>query len=88
MPNDTEMERKSVLYLRDVVGSISKCSVQQKIIVDDVLDLSRLDSNKIELNPVPFSLRSTISTVLQMFTPQIAQSKIEIVTNLPVSPNF
>jgi signal transduction histidine kinase len=47
-------------------------------LVDDVLDLSRLESDKIELNQVPFCLKKTFNNIVQMFTPQIQQKRLSV----------
>eukprot|EP01114_Cavostelium_apophysatum_P005672 TRINITY_DN1684_c0_g1_i6.p1 TRINITY_DN1684_c0_g1~~TRINITY_DN1684_c0_g1_i6.p1 ORF type:complete len:1388 (-),score=495.83 TRINITY_DN1684_c0_g1_i6:174-4052(-) len=64
------------------IETISKCAEQQKVIVNDVLDLSKLESNKIELNPIRFNLRSVISTVMQMCSPQAKQANVKISINV------
>eukprot|EP01114_Cavostelium_apophysatum_P015317 TRINITY_DN4142_c0_g2_i1.p1 TRINITY_DN4142_c0_g2~~TRINITY_DN4142_c0_g2_i1.p1 ORF type:complete len:2014 (-),score=552.22 TRINITY_DN4142_c0_g2_i1:163-6204(-) len=66
------------------LDTINKCAQQQKVIVDDVLDLSRLQSNKIELNPVPFSVQTMITTVVQMLSPQISSNpNLELILDMP-----
>ena len=62
---------------------ISECVKQQKIIVDDVLSLSKLENNKLELNPAPFELRQFIKNVLQIFTLQLEQKKLTLILNIP-----
>eukprot|EP01114_Cavostelium_apophysatum_P015066 TRINITY_DN4034_c0_g2_i1.p1 TRINITY_DN4034_c0_g2~~TRINITY_DN4034_c0_g2_i1.p1 ORF type:complete len:1081 (+),score=277.23 TRINITY_DN4034_c0_g2_i1:3116-6358(+) len=65
------------------LDSIDRCAEQQKVIVDDVLDLSKLESNRIELNPVPFSVRTLVTTLLQMLSPQIFKTSIDVILNVP-----
>jgi len=62
---------------------ISECVKQQKIIVDDVLSLSKLENNKLELNPSPFELKQFIKNVLQIFTLQLEKKKLKLILNIP-----
>eukprot|EP01114_Cavostelium_apophysatum_P014884 TRINITY_DN3962_c0_g1_i3.p1 TRINITY_DN3962_c0_g1~~TRINITY_DN3962_c0_g1_i3.p1 ORF type:complete len:2038 (-),score=502.37 TRINITY_DN3962_c0_g1_i3:121-6234(-) len=81
-PTLADRMREPLSIALDNLDSITKCAQQQKVIVDDVLDLSRLESNKIELTATPFQTRTVVSTVLQMLSPQIAQSKLDVILNL------
>eukprot|EP01114_Cavostelium_apophysatum_P015318 TRINITY_DN4142_c0_g3_i6.p1 TRINITY_DN4142_c0_g3~~TRINITY_DN4142_c0_g3_i6.p1 ORF type:complete len:2083 (-),score=515.49 TRINITY_DN4142_c0_g3_i6:1406-7654(-) len=80
---ENERLRKLILSANEQLESINQCAQQQKVIVDDVLDLSRLESNKIELNPTSFNLGSLLATIIQMLSPQITQSQLELILNLP-----
>eukprot|EP01114_Cavostelium_apophysatum_P006610 TRINITY_DN17_c0_g1_i5.p1 TRINITY_DN17_c0_g1~~TRINITY_DN17_c0_g1_i5.p1 ORF type:complete len:729 (+),score=167.56 TRINITY_DN17_c0_g1_i5:1574-3760(+) len=74
----TEMVDKAMSHLE----SINSCAQQQKVIVDDVLDLSKLQSNRIELNPFAFSMRTLITTIFQMLSPQIISSNLDVNLNM------
>eukprot|EP01114_Cavostelium_apophysatum_P011940 TRINITY_DN2652_c1_g1_i3.p1 TRINITY_DN2652_c1_g1~~TRINITY_DN2652_c1_g1_i3.p1 ORF type:complete len:1641 (+),score=348.00 TRINITY_DN2652_c1_g1_i3:2383-7305(+) len=65
------------------VETINKCAQQQKVIVDDVLDLSRIESNKIEMNPSNLQVRGLFTSIIQMLSPQINLSKLKLITELP-----
>jgi len=51
--------------------------------VDDVLSLSKLENNKLELNPSPFELKQFIKNVLQIFTLQLEKKKLKLILNIP-----
>jgi PAS domain S-box-containing protein len=76
------------ILAKEQLDIIYKCAEQQKVIVDDVLDLSKLENNKIELNPIPFNLKALFKTVLQMFTLQITQANLKVTLNLPEEINW
>ena len=40
--------------IKGYLDSILKCAEQEKVLVDDVLDMSKLANSKVELVPVPF----------------------------------
>eukprot|EP01089_Gocevia_fonbrunei_P016067 TRINITY_DN4899_c0_g1_i2.p1 TRINITY_DN4899_c0_g1~~TRINITY_DN4899_c0_g1_i2.p1 ORF type:complete len:581 (-),score=52.48 TRINITY_DN4899_c0_g1_i2:182-1924(-) len=62
---------------------LSSAAKQQKVIVDDVLDLSKIDANKIELNPGPFCLQKTFNSIAYMYRPQIDQKQLNLQLDLP-----
>jgi signal transduction histidine kinase/DNA-binding NarL/FixJ family response regulator len=63
--------------------AIEQCSEQQKIIVNDVLDLSKLENNKVELNLVPGDIKQVINNVIQMFNAVFEQKKLKIQVDFP-----
>ncbi len=52
---------------------------QQKAIIDDILDLSKIDSKKIELNPIPFQVATVLQSVEMMFRIQLKQKNLILV---------
>jgi predicted ATPase/signal transduction histidine kinase/DNA-binding response OmpR family regulator len=73
----------SLAQAKEYLNSLDQCAQQQKIIVDDVLDLSKLENNKIELNPQPFRLKSILKNILQMFATQLLAKNLEVKLDLP-----
>jgi signal transduction histidine kinase len=47
-------------------------------LVDDILDLSRLQSGRFELSPAPFDLRRTLEAALDLVAPQAASKGLEL----------
>eukprot|EP01114_Cavostelium_apophysatum_P015319 TRINITY_DN4142_c0_g4_i1.p1 TRINITY_DN4142_c0_g4~~TRINITY_DN4142_c0_g4_i1.p1 ORF type:complete len:1401 (-),score=353.88 TRINITY_DN4142_c0_g4_i1:71-4240(-) len=78
----SEALRASLAVASEHLDSINKCAEQQKVIVDDVLDLSRIESNRIELNPCWFEVKTLIKTILQMLSPRILQSNLDVIVNI------
>jgi two-component system, sensor histidine kinase and response regulator len=52
---------------REFVESIACCSNIMCAIVNDVLDLSRIEAGKLELEHIPFDLRRLISDIEQVY---------------------
>lgn len=69
--------------ITECVKAVEQCSQQQKVIVDDVLDLSKLEANKVDLNPKPFSLNEHITKLMQIFTAQFQQRNLQMILELP-----
>lgn len=62
------------------------CAKQLKEIVDDVLDYSKLEHNKVKLTEVPFDLANIVSAVTKMFALQIKQKELDLKLLLPTPP--
>ncbi len=56
---------------------------QQKAILDDVLDASKLEHNKLKLKIAPFSPKCILLAAVQIFSPQFKQKDIQLKLNLP-----
>jgi len=70
--------QRSLTETRDSLLSAEQCAEQQKSIVDDVLDLSRLDAKQTTLNPIPFNPKEIVQTVASMVTPQISRKQLKL----------
>ncbi len=53
-------------------------------ILNDILDFSRIDSGKLELEAVPFSIREVIERTARLLAPQAHEKKLELI--LDISP--
>ncbi|KAL0491516.1 hypothetical protein AKO1_004027, partial [Acrasis kona] len=61
--------------IKEITSNLTVCAEQQRVIVDDVLDLSKLDNNKLKLNLKAFSPKQVILTTLQMFQQRLDNKK-------------
>jgi PAS domain S-box-containing protein len=69
--------------LIDLYESLKQSVQQQKIIVDDVLDASKLEHNKLELKTAPFSPKGIVLASVQIFSAQFKQKGIQLDLKLP-----
>ncbi len=72
---------------RELVEVISRSGESLLVIINDILDISRIDSGKVELENRPFGLRACFSDVDSLFQP-LARAKglslsIQVAENLP-----
>eukprot|EP01119_Soliformovum_irregulare_P011657 TRINITY_DN2943_c0_g1_i8.p1 TRINITY_DN2943_c0_g1~~TRINITY_DN2943_c0_g1_i8.p1 ORF type:complete len:1347 (-),score=364.38 TRINITY_DN2943_c0_g1_i8:96-3785(-) len=75
-------EERSQLHLDlDALDAIAMCSQNQKVITDDVLDLSKLEANKYTLNPTEFRAKETIESVVQMIDSDARKKGIHVTTH-------
>lgn len=65
----------------DALQTIVSCSLHQKRVIDDVLTLSKLDSNLILITPVRVQPAVVVSEALKMFDVECHQMDIQLVLN-------
>ncbi|RMZ71359.1 sensory transduction histidine kinase [Pyrenophora seminiperda CCB06] len=64
----------------DAVETIMSCTMHQKRIIDDILSLSKLDSNLLEICPTVFQVSSFLTKVESTFKLEAAQAGVALVT--------
>jgi PAS domain S-box-containing protein len=74
LPGEVNAEQKE--YLEDILNS-SQHLLQ---LINDVLDLAKVEAGKMELHPEPFSLRRAIMQVCSVAQPLVQKKKIEVNT--------
>ncbi len=63
--------------------NIMMCSSEMLMrLINDILDLSKLEAGKFELCTTEFSLPKTVEQVVQMLTPKAQQKKLQILWNI------
>lgn len=65
---------------------IKICTDQQKTILDNVLTLSKLENDRVDLNISSFELTETIKNTLKILVPQIKQKRLTLVLDIPKDP--
>ena len=71
---DTELTAEQ----RDYALTVRSASDAMLSIVNDFLDLSRLESGRLELESIPFDPRNTIEEVIQLFAGQAREKRLEL----------
>ena len=67
---------------RESVGIIRTCSESLLAIIEDVLDLSRIEAGRLELMAEPFSLRERVMSVLATLAPAAGAKQLDLVHEL------
>lgn len=75
---DFEKIREEVVTSIDSLQTIVSCSLHQKRVIDDVLTLSKLDSNLILITPVRVQSAVVVSEALRMFDVECSQMEIKL----------
>ncbi len=63
---------------RDYLNSIAVSAESLITIINDILDLSKIESGKFELEYIPFSLPGAVTDIVNLFRPKAAEKKIEL----------
>jgi signal transduction histidine kinase/ActR/RegA family two-component response regulator len=71
---------------RQMAQTLSRSARNLLTIIDDVLDLSRLDAGKFVLVPAPFDFAELVNSVTDLFQPQAAARGLTLGVQLPRAP--
>jgi signal transduction histidine kinase/ActR/RegA family two-component response regulator len=71
---------------RQLAVTLSRSAHNLLAIIDDVLDLSRLDAGKFVLVPAPFDFADLVTSVTDLFRPQAAARGLTLEARFPKSP--
>ncbi|MGB5506254.1 MAG: ATP-binding protein [Sulfurovum sp.] len=72
--DDTSLSQEQ----KEFVSLIRESSNNLRVIVNDVLDISKLNAGKMELESIPFDLFTKIEASVGIFKPKIAEKKIAL----------
>jgi PAS domain S-box-containing protein len=71
-----------------LIGVIDGQMRQMTRLIDDLLDIARVSSNKLELRKTDIQLKMIINAALEISAPQIKQRGLEFITRLPQEPVY
>ncbi|MCZ6802877.1 MAG: ATP-binding protein [Proteobacteria bacterium] len=72
---DTELTHEQKEYLNTIKSSDNVLLD----IINDILDYSKIEAGKLDLEPIPFDLHHAVLEVSQLFTPKCREKKIELI---------
>ncbi len=78
----SEIDNKNKEYAR----TIHKSAKNLLNLINDILDLSKIEAGKLDFNFEPLSLKSTFNEIAQIFDPKIRSKGLEL--NIEVDPNL
>lgn len=67
---------------RDMVGTLKRSALALLHLIDEVLDLSRIESGRFELDEKPMALKPVVQQVVELFSPQAQQKGITLHTEI------
>eukprot|EP00741_Cyanophora_paradoxa_P021812 tig00000241_g21055.t1 len=68
---------------RELSHAIHTCSEQMLVIVNDLLDLHKIEAGKVELEAVPFDLRPVVEELIEVVAPTAFSKGIELASFIP-----
>jgi PAS domain S-box-containing protein len=61
---------------REYLNAIKMSGDSLIVLINDILDLAKVDAGKMTFNPIPFKLASSISAMLHLFEPKIQEKNL------------
>src|ERR1700678_217676 len=77
----------AILRYADYADNIHVSGTHLLGLINDVLDLSKIEAGKLELAPEHFDLAQDLSEALRLVEPQAARKNVELVREIPESMN-
>jgi two-component system cell cycle sensor histidine kinase PleC len=75
----------AILRYADYADNIHVSGTHLLGLINDVLDLSKIEAGKLELTPERFDLAQDLGEALRLVEPQAARKKVELVRDIPES---
>ncbi len=73
---------------REYAESLRTCSVSLLAVIDDVLDFSKMEAGKLDLEVIDFDLRRTIEEIVELFAERAHRKGIELTALIdPATPS-
>jgi signal transduction histidine kinase/DNA-binding response OmpR family regulator/HPt (histidine-containing phosphotransfer) domain-containing protein len=85
---DLALRTDSESRRRDYLGNIRDASQTLLTIIDDILDLSRIEAGKLELDRREFRLQPVMDKLAVLFTHRAAEKRIELILSNAVPPEL
>ena len=68
-------------FQRDAIGTIIKSSNHMLMLINEILDLSKIDAGRMALFPVDFNLRTMMGEMESLFQPACEEKGLSLVTH-------
>ena len=81
-PQLVQIFSRSFEKVNEQMTALKQCAEHQKVLINDVLDFSKLENMKVELNPIPFQPFQLINQAVHMIKARAEQKSLQLVTNI------
>ncbi len=68
---------------REKIQFVKRCTNALRQIIDDILDTTKLQSGKVELDPAPFRPSATLARVIELYSPVAREKSNVLKTSVP-----
>lgn len=65
---------------RDYLGVISRSADALLVVINDILDLSKIEADKLSIDRLPFQVRVALDSTMRLFAPQAANKGLDFVS--------
>lgn len=79
--NLADRDDVTIEELKDYIGKIRGSSHHLLALINDVLEMSRIESGKMELEPVEVDLKKVINDIRDLFSTQMSEKEIDFVVD-------
>jgi PAS domain S-box-containing protein len=63
---------------REYINAIKESGDALIVLINDILDIAKVDSGKMTFEKLPFSLSNSVATMLHLFEPKMKEKKLEL----------
>jgi PAS domain S-box-containing protein len=63
---------------REYINAIKESGDALIVLINDILDIAKVDSGKMTFEKIPFSLSNSVATMLHLFEPKMKEKKLEL----------
>ncbi len=67
---------------RDYVDTIARCGGSLLTILNDILDLSKIDAGKLRFESIPFDLASLVFDVVELHRPKVVGGRVDLLVDI------
>ncbi len=78
---ETELSDEQHEYTETIIN----CSDSLMNVINDILDFSKIESGKMDIEEEDFDLRQSIEEIMDMFSPKVAEQRLELVYEIDFS---
>ena len=75
---DLVMEGKLTSEQRERLNTAQECAYSLLSLLNDILDLSKIEAGKMALEKIPFNLRATVEECIRAHAPMAAQKRVDL----------
>ncbi|MBV2167508.1 MAG: response regulator [Bdellovibrio sp.] len=81
---DTSLNPEQAEY----VGTVKRSAESLLMLINDILDYSKIEAGKIRLDPQPFDLQFLVHDVIEIFRPSVAEKNVGLHSVFETSPQW
>jgi len=72
------LETRLTIEQRDNIQTVMESAQELMSIIDELLDISRIEAGEVRLNPEPFNIRETVEKVVLLFADRARRKEVEL----------